>query len=251
MDEEGSSLIDPNSSSSQTSDGYNVPSSQDLGANNRKNIIKFDKHGEAIISKKLYKTISQTISHLDRLLFYFFRRVLFVGLYAICMLMVMILARDSGVSGIVQIVSGILGVLVPFVFDSIFAEHHLSQRISEEAAMKQKLKHILKVKEQKNKTILVVLKDPSKYGRTEARRTEKPRDQSGNAETLAAGPEKPNDQSGTATEPVKLEDSVPLVLVSPQKKPNDQSGTAEDPVGLRDLSKIVSTPKDPNDQLDT
>ena len=251
VDEEGSSLIDQNSSSSQTSDGYNVPSSKDLEGNKRKNIIKFDKHGEAIISKKLYKTISQNFRHLDRLLFYFFRRVLFVGLYAICMLMVMILARDSGVSGIVQIVSGILGVLVPFVFDSIFAEHHLSQRISEEVGMRQKLKHILKVKEQENNTILVELKDPSENGRTETRRTEKPGDQSGTAETLAVGPEKPNDQLGAATEPVKSDNSLPMVPVSPQEEPNEQSGSAEDTVGLGDPSIVVSTPKDPNHQLDT
>ena len=56
----------------------------------------------------------------------------------------MILARDSAKSEIVQIISGILGLLIPFVFDSILTEPHLSQKTNEEAAMKQKLEHLLK-----------------------------------------------------------------------------------------------------------
>ena len=74
----------------------------------------------------------------------------------------MILARDSGVSGIVQFINAILGVLIPLVFDTIFAEQHLVQRISEETAMRQKLEHILDVKGHENNTIVVVkLRDTS------------------------------------------------------------------------------------------
>ena len=47
-------------------------------ANNCENIIQFDKHGEAMISKELYKTISKKFFYLDHLLFYFFRRVIFL-----------------------------------------------------------------------------------------------------------------------------------------------------------------------------
>ena len=65
----------------------------------------------------------------------------------------MILARDSGVSGIVQFINAILGVLTPPpVFGVIFAEHHLSQRISEETTVRQKLAHILEVKGHENNT---------------------------------------------------------------------------------------------------
>ena len=119
------------------------------------NIIKFDEKGEAMIPKELYKTIQKEVLNLDHILFHFFRRMIFVVLYSFCLLAIMILARDSAVSGIVQIISGILGVLIPFVFDSIFAEPHLSQRNSEEAAMKQKLEHLLKTTKLHNNTILV------------------------------------------------------------------------------------------------
>ena len=120
-----------------------------------------------MISKELYKTIcsNKSVLDLDHLLFYFFRRVVFVCLYSVCLLVVMILARHSRVSDTLQFISGILGILLPFVFDSIFAEHE-SQSNSEKAAMRQKLKHILKVKKQENSTILVELKDPLEAAQT-------------------------------------------------------------------------------------
>ncbi len=79
------------------------------------------------------------------------------------MLTVTILSRDSGVSGIIQFVNAILGVLMPLVFDTIFAEHHLSKKISEEMAMRQKLEHILKVKGNENNIILVELININEY----------------------------------------------------------------------------------------
>ena len=82
----------------------------------KENIIKFDKYGEAMISKAIYETICQKVLRLDHELFYFFRRVLFVGLYAFGMLTVMILARESGVSGIIQIISAIFAGFIPFIF---------------------------------------------------------------------------------------------------------------------------------------
>ena len=107
---------------------------------------------QSMVSKELYELISDMVLRLDQLLFYFFRRVAFVGLYAFCMLTVTILARDSGVSGIVQFINAILGVLTPLVFDTIFAEQHLVRRISEETAVRQKLAHILEVKGHENNT---------------------------------------------------------------------------------------------------
>ena len=144
--------------SGKNTPGDNGPSASnnrqgDAGSKeNQRNIIKFDEQGEAMISKELYELICDEVLRLDQLLFYFFRRVAFVGLYAFCMLTVMILARDSGVSGIVQFINAILGVLTPLVFDTIFAEQHLVQRISEETAMRQKLEHILEVKGHENNT---------------------------------------------------------------------------------------------------
>ena len=133
-------------------------SSTSTGNSNRvKNIVKFDKHGEAMISKELYEAISQELFPLDRLLFYFFRRVFFVGLYAFSMFMVMILARDSGASGIAQIISSILGVLIPFTFNTIFADFHSAKKECENTAIKHKLGHILRAKIHKRNTILVEL----------------------------------------------------------------------------------------------
>ena len=123
------------------------------------NIIKFDKYGEAMISKEVYKTISKRVLHLDRLLFYFVRRVLVVGLYAFGMLMVMILARESEVSGIMQVVSAIFAGVIPFILDAMYGDYHLSQiRINcDEVAMRQRLEHILNVKMHEDNTILIHL----------------------------------------------------------------------------------------------
>ena len=135
-----------------------TPAEREGGLCDQKNIIKFDEHGEALISKELYELISDKVLRLDQLLFYFFRRVAFVGLYAFCMLTVMILARDSGVSGIVQFINAIWAFSPPLVFDTISAEQHLVRRISEETAVRQKLEHILEVKGHENNTIFVDLK---------------------------------------------------------------------------------------------
>ena len=120
--------------------------------------MKFDKHGEAMISKELYEKVSKEILPLEHLLFYFFRRVIFVVLYAFVMFTVLISARDSGVSESVQIIGAIAGAVIPLVFDTIFADLHLSQRTSKNMATKERLEHILKVnKRGKNNTIVVEL----------------------------------------------------------------------------------------------
>jgi hypothetical protein len=126
------------------------------GEEDHKFIIKFDKHGEAVMSRELYEKIKKEILSLDHLLFYFFRRVIFVGLYAFVLLTIMILGRDSGVSESVQVISAIAGAMIPFIFDTIFADHHLSVRTSNNLATKEKLGHILKVNKREN-TIFVEL----------------------------------------------------------------------------------------------
>ena len=161
VDQDNSSLVNAgqNSSTANADQGNwclrcNRSEDQD---NNEKPIIKIDQCGEAMISKELYETIIQSVLPLDRLLFYFFRRMIFVGLYSVCILVIMTVAQKSGVSGSVQIISGILGILIPFVFDSIFAEHYLSQRTSQEKAIRQKLQHILKTTRLNKNTVLVEL----------------------------------------------------------------------------------------------
>jgi hypothetical protein len=113
-----------------------------------------------MISKELYKKVSKEILPLKHLLFYFFRRIIFVGLYAFVMFTVMISARDSGVSESVQVISAIAAAIIPFVFDTIFADHHISQKMSKNMATKERLEHILKVSERgENNTIVVELID--------------------------------------------------------------------------------------------
>lgn len=141
-----------------TGNGDN-PELSNMGQNveqDHKFIITFDNHGEAVMSKELYEKIRKEILSLDHLLFYFFRRVLFVGLYAFVLFAVMILGRDSGVSESVQVISAIAGAMIPFIFDTIFADHHLSVRTSNNLATKEKLGHILKVNKREN-TIFVEL----------------------------------------------------------------------------------------------
>ena len=135
-----------------TGDSGSLPSNSE-----EENIIKFGEYGEAMISKKIYKKIKKHVLHLDQVLFYFVRRVIFVGLYGFGMLTVMVLARESAASGIVQVISAVFAALIPFIFDTMFGDNHSSQIASEEIAMRQKLEHILKVKMQENNTILIQL----------------------------------------------------------------------------------------------
>ena len=135
------------------------PELSNMGQNveqDHKFIITFDNHGEAVMSKELYEKIRKEILSLDHLLFYFFRRVIFVGLYAFVLFTIMILGRDSGVSESVQVINAIAGAMIPFIFDTIFADHHLSIRTSNNLATKEKLGHILKVNKREN-TIFVEL----------------------------------------------------------------------------------------------
>jgi hypothetical protein len=118
-------------------------------------VIKFDEHGEAMISIKRYEKIEKEILGLDHLVFYFFRRMIFVGVYVLGFITVMIVVRESGVSETVQLISAIAGGLILFVFDTIFAEHHISQKNSKNAATRGKLEHILKVNKNKTNTIFV------------------------------------------------------------------------------------------------
>ena len=135
-----------------TGDSGSLPSNSE-----EENIIKFDEYGEAMISKKIYKKIKKHVLHLDQVLFYFVRRVIFVGLYGFGMLTVMVLARESAASGIVQVISAVFAALIPLIFGTMFGDNHSSQIASEEIAMRQKLEHILKVKIQENNTILIQL----------------------------------------------------------------------------------------------
>ncbi|CAB3998567.1 Hypothetical predicted protein [Paramuricea clavata] len=128
------------------------------GKEDDKLVIEFDElNGEAKISKELYEKVSEIILPMDHLLFYFFRRVIFVGLYAFVMFTVMILARESGISGSVQVMSAIAGGLIPFLFDTSLDDSSLSEKMSRIMATKEKLEHILKVKKRENNRIFVEL----------------------------------------------------------------------------------------------
>ncbi len=119
--------------------------------------IESDKHGETMISKTLYEKVVKEILPLDQLLFYFFRKVIFIFLYAFVMFAVMTLARDSGVSNSVQAINGIAGALIPFIFDILFAEHHSPQKVCNDLAMKERLEHMLKINKREGSKIFVEL----------------------------------------------------------------------------------------------
>ncbi|XP_028400987.1 uncharacterized protein LOC114524071 [Dendronephthya gigantea] len=120
--------------------------------------IKFEeKTGEAMVSKKLYEDISKIILPLDYLLFRFFRRVVFVSLYAVIMFMVLSLSRKTGLSAGAQALSAIVGILIPFIFDTIYADNHKAQRNSINIATKAQVGHLLKVHKRENNIIRVEL----------------------------------------------------------------------------------------------
>ena len=123
-------------------------------------MIKFDENtGEAMISKKLYDEVSKKILPLDDLLFCFFRRILLVCIYAGVMFIVLILGKESGVSGSLQAISTIVAILIPFILDTIYADNHSSQKTSKNMATKDKLEHIiLRVHKRERNVIVVDLK---------------------------------------------------------------------------------------------
>jgi hypothetical protein len=151
--------IHPNEpSTSGNGDNTELANINESDKEDDKLVIEFDElNGEAKISKELYEKVSEIILPMDHLLFYFFRRVIFVGLYAFVMFTVMILARESGVSGSVQVMSAIAGGLIPFLFDASLADSSLSEKLSGIMATEEKLEHILKVKKRENNTIFVEL----------------------------------------------------------------------------------------------
>ena len=152
----GSTSAEGNNAENDSGNGDNKASDTDKnGKVDNGLVIKFNKHGEAMISIELYKKIEKEILRLDHLLFYFFRRIIFVGVYVLGMIIVMVVVRESGVSENVQLISAIAGALILFVFDMIFSEHHISQNNSKKAAMRGKLEHILKVNKYENNTIFV------------------------------------------------------------------------------------------------
>ena len=124
-----------------------------------------------MISAKLYEDVRKRILPLDHILFHFFKRLIFVGLYVVGMLIVMIVARDAGVPETVQVISGIVGALIPFIFDTILADQDSSHKKSEVTAMKEKIRHIVQPEKGENATIIVNLltgTDSSKEGTQEA-----------------------------------------------------------------------------------
>ena len=70
------------------------------------------------------------------------------------MFIVMILVQETGVSGSVQAISAIVAILIPFVFDTIYADHHSAQKYSKNMAMKERLLNILKVSGSENNLIV-------------------------------------------------------------------------------------------------
>ena len=154
----GGPLGDPKSGTT-ADDTNNAEGNEPMNSETKQNEepnIKFDEHGEAMIAKTLYDDISKEVLPLDHLLVFFFRRVIFVSVYAFALCIAMILARDSGVSEGIQAVSAIAGALIPLFLDSILADHHAVKMDANNMAMKEKLLHMLKA-ERLGKNILVKL----------------------------------------------------------------------------------------------
>jgi hypothetical protein len=102
----------------------------------------------------------------DHLLVFFFTRVIFVFVYAWALFTAMYLARESGIPESVQVISAIAGALIPFIFDTIFAAHHLAQKTANNMAVKEKLEHIIEAKrvDDDENTIFVKLKNINARG---------------------------------------------------------------------------------------
>ncbi|XP_028413917.1 uncharacterized protein LOC114536764 [Dendronephthya gigantea] len=127
-------------------------------ADEQNRAIKFDERtGEAMISRKLYEEVSKIVLPLGDLLFHFFRRVIFVCIYAWILFLVLLLAMESGVSGSIRAIGAIAAILLPFIFDTIYADNKKAQKASTNMATTKILEHILKIKKHENNMIVVEL----------------------------------------------------------------------------------------------
>ncbi|CAB4018799.1 Hypothetical predicted protein, partial [Paramuricea clavata] len=98
------------------------------------------------IPKALYKTIREKILPYNKL-FYFFARLFFAFNFFLLVLVMMLLAQESNISGPAQIMSTIVVSTFPFIFDAIWTEDTFEQKYVNDKEQQQKIRNLIKLEE--------------------------------------------------------------------------------------------------------
>ncbi|XP_028401015.1 uncharacterized protein LOC114524097 [Dendronephthya gigantea] len=80
------------------------------------------------VPKALYKEIRKLNLPFHRLLFHFFAKIFIVASFFVVVLVMMLLAQNSKISGPVQIISTIAASTLPFIFDTLWTEDTFEQK---------------------------------------------------------------------------------------------------------------------------
>ena len=108
-------------------------------------VIKLDSNGEPMIPKALYNSVREKFLPYDRILFHYFHGVLFIGIFAYLLFIMMSLAETSGISNSVRIIGTIAATTIPFIFNFVWKKNSDEQKAANIIALKSKLKRILLV----------------------------------------------------------------------------------------------------------
>ena len=110
------------------------------------------------ILKTLHNMIREKILPYDKVLFYFFARMVFVATFFLILYAMMSLAQKSNISGPAQIISSIIVSTFPFFFDAIWAEDTFEQKDANNKEQKQMIRKIMSLKEKTDETITVSIR---------------------------------------------------------------------------------------------
>ena len=107
------------------------------------------------ILKTLYNKIREKILPYDKVLFYFFARMVFVATFFLILYAMMSLAQKSNISSPAQIISSLIVSTFPLFFDTIWANCTFEKRYVSYKIQKQMIREIISLKGKTGDTITI------------------------------------------------------------------------------------------------
>ena len=138
-----------------------MPRNATTGLNNEENVneirnCQFTVNVKAgTVSKALYKELRETLLPYDEVLFWFSVRLFLVANFCLLMSVMMLLAQTSGISEEINIISTMAVGTLPFIFDTILAEHNSEQEKVADIKLKLTLRGMVKLKKKVDAVIMV------------------------------------------------------------------------------------------------
>ena len=121
-------------------------------------IIKLDENKEPVIPKPLYDIVRENFVPYHDILVPYFQRVALIIVLSYFLYIFMSLAKTSGVSSNVQIISTMAASLLPFLFDVMWEKGSSRRQSANNAVLKSKIKHVLEVYGSNNDTGEIMVK---------------------------------------------------------------------------------------------